>query len=64
MNVGKNSFKSQMKKADKSGAQFAIIIGDNEVNNNSVQIKLLRQELSQDEINKKDIVNFITQHGS
>ncbi|NCX68300.1 MAG: histidine--tRNA ligase [Betaproteobacteria bacterium] len=64
MNVGKNSFKSQMKKADKSGAQFAIIIGDNEVNNNSVQIKLLRQELSQYEINKKDIVNFITQHGS
>ena len=53
-----------MKKADKSGAQFAIIIGDNEVNNDSVQIKLLRQELSQEEINKKDIVNFITQHAS
>ena len=64
MNVGKSSFKSQMKKADKSGAQFAIIIGDNEVNNDSVQIKLLRQELSQEEINKKDIVHFITQHAS
>ena len=53
-----------MKKADKSGAQFAIIIGDNEVNNDSVQIKLLRQELSQEEINKNDIVKFKTQQAS
>ena len=54
----------QMEKAYKSRSQFATIIGHNEVNHNSIQIKLLRQELSQDEINKKDIVNFITQHGS
>ena len=64
LHCGGGALKSQMKKADKSGAQFAIIIGDNEVNNDSVQIKLLRQELSQEEINKKDIVHFIIQHAS
>jgi histidyl-tRNA synthetase len=40
--AGAGSFKSQMKKADGSGASFAIIIGDDEVANNTASVKALR----------------------
>jgi len=41
--AGAGSFKSQMKKADGSGAAFAVIIGDDEVANNVVAVKSLRE---------------------
>jgi len=59
MNIGTTSFKSQFKKADKSGASFAIIIGDDEVKKKAVQIKLLRKEMDQQEVLFNDIVDFI-----
>jgi histidyl-tRNA synthetase len=37
------SFKSQMKRADASGAAYAVIIGDDEVAAGVVQVKELRQ---------------------
>lgn len=40
---GAGSFKSQMKKADASGAAFAVIIGEDEVNNGVVAVKSLRE---------------------
>ncbi|GGY08547.1 histidine--tRNA ligase [Massilia dura] len=40
--AGAGSFKSQMKKADGSGASFAIIIGEDEVANNTASVKALR----------------------
>jgi histidyl-tRNA synthetase len=40
--AGAGSFKSQMKKADGSGAAFAVIIGEDEVNNGVVAVKSLR----------------------
>lgn len=39
---GVGSFKSQMKKADGSGAAYAVIIGGDEANNNTVSVKELR----------------------
>lgn len=39
---GAGSFKSQMKKADASGAAFALILGEDEVNTQTVTIKPLR----------------------
>ena len=39
---GGGSFKSQMKKADASGARYALIIGDNEVTAGTVAVKPLR----------------------
>ena len=36
------SFKSQMKRADASGASFAVIIGDDEIAAGTVQVKQLR----------------------
>ena len=59
MNIGATSFKSQFKKADKSGASFAIIIGDDEVKKKAVQIKLLRKEIDQQEVLFNNIVDFI-----
>ena len=51
LNIDGSSFKSQMKKADKSGAKIALIIGDNEVEMNEVQIKFLRKDSPQAAIN-------------
>ena len=39
---GMGSMKSQFKKADGSGAQFALIFGPDELANNTVSIKSLR----------------------
>jgi histidyl-tRNA synthetase len=43
-NCGGGSFKSQFKKADKSGAGIALILGDQEVDAGVVNIKWLRDE--------------------
>ena len=40
-NCASASFKSQMKRADKSGAHYAIILGDNEINEGVVSLKRL-----------------------
>ncbi len=44
LHCGGGSFKSQMKKADGSGATFAVIIGDDEAVNGEAQLKFLREE--------------------
>jgi histidyl-tRNA synthetase len=46
-NCGGGSFKSQMKKADASGATFAVIIGDDEANAGEVTLKYLRDAAAQ-----------------
>ncbi len=64
---GGGSFKSQMKKADKSNALVALLIGEDEVNNEQVTVKLLRGEgaLSgqitggQQTVSKKDAVDLV-----
>ncbi|WP_229805177.1 histidine--tRNA ligase [Saccharospirillum salsuginis] len=47
---GGGSFKSQMKKADKSGARIALILGEQEVQDRTVGIKFLREEKEQQSI--------------
>jgi histidyl-tRNA synthetase len=44
LHCGGGSFKSQMKKADGSGAGFAVIIGDDEASTGEAQLKSLRAE--------------------
>ena len=44
VNAGGGSFKSQMKRADASGARYALIVGDDEVAGNRVALKPLRAE--------------------
>ena len=47
LHCGNGSFKSQMKKADASGARFAIIIGDEEAQAGEISIKPLREAAEQ-----------------
>ncbi|MDD5579812.1 MAG: histidine--tRNA ligase [Methylobacter sp.] len=43
------SFKSQFKKADKTGADYAIILGDDEVSRGEVGVKFLRSAIAQEQ---------------
>ena len=44
---GGGSFKSQFKKADKSGAKVALILGDDEISNKTISVKYLREDKPQ-----------------
>ncbi|MET0534432.1 MAG: histidine--tRNA ligase, partial [Steroidobacter sp.] len=50
MNCGGNSFKSQLKRADKSGAAWALILGDAETEKRVAGLKSLRQDAPQAEV--------------
>lgn len=47
MNLGDGSFKGQLKRADRSGAAYAVILGDSEVSNNCAGLKPLRSREDQ-----------------
>ena len=47
LNCGGGGFKSQMKRADGSGARFAVIVGDDEAGAKAVSIKPLREDAQQ-----------------
>lgn len=47
LNLGGGSFKSQLKRADKSGAEFAVVLGDEEVAGNRAGLKPLRTDEDQ-----------------
>lgn len=44
VNLGLEKFKSQFKKADKSGAKLALIIGEEELQKNLISLKFLRHD--------------------
>jgi histidyl-tRNA synthetase len=56
---GGGSFKSQIKKADKSGAAVAIILGEDELASNKVQVKFLRQDREQETVDQATLVEFL-----
>ena len=47
---GGGSFKSQFKKADKSGARVALILGESELDNKTIGIKPLRTDAAQTDV--------------
>jgi histidyl-tRNA synthetase len=55
VHAGGGSFKSQMRKADKSGASIALILGESEIAAGTVAVKFLRAERAQEEISQADI---------
>ena len=61
LHAGGGSFKSQLKKADKSGARLAIILGENEVAQDIINIKFLREEREQLTFPQLDLVKQIEQ---
>ncbi len=61
LHCGDGSFKSQMKKADASGARFAVIIGDDEANATEITIKPLREAVEQVRVGLSESVNLLKQ---
>jgi histidyl-tRNA synthetase len=60
-NSGGGSFKSQFKKADKSGARFALILGDEELERGVIGVKDLRGESEQRELHHADVASFLAE---
>jgi len=59
LNCGGGSFKSQFKKADKSGAVYAVIIGDDEAARGEVALKSLRIEQEQQTLTHPALVQML-----
>ena len=50
MNQGGGNFKAQFRRADRSGAKLALVLGDNEMERGAAALKPLRQEQAQAEV--------------
>lgn len=59
MAIDGGSFKSQFKKADKSGADFALILGDDEVARGEVSVKYLRKTIEQRTMPQDKLSGFL-----
>ncbi|WP_154223120.1 histidine--tRNA ligase [Marinicella rhabdoformis] len=60
-NMGEASFKSQFKKADKSGARFAIILGEAEQNEGVVSVKsMVDREFQQQTMAPDALIDFLS----
>jgi histidyl-tRNA synthetase len=57
--MGGGSMKSQFKKADKSGAQFALIIGEHEIKTRSISLKNLREDLPQQSLYQDELAEYL-----
>ena len=55
INMGLEGVGSQFKKADKSGAKFALVLGDDELKNNTISIKDLRTKSDQETFSYEDL---------
>ncbi len=61
VNAGGGSFKSQFKKADKSSALYALILGDNELQAQQISIKPLRNEDEQQTLALDELIDHLAQ---
>jgi histidyl-tRNA synthetase len=59
MHCGAGSFKSQMKRADASGARFAVIIGDDEARAGKVSLKPLRDLKAQALVDVNEVAALV-----
>ncbi len=59
LHAGGGSFKSQMKKADRSGAKYAAILGDDEATTGEVSLKPLLNPGEQKRCNASDVADLV-----
>jgi len=57
---GGGNMKKQMKRADKSGAQIALILGEDEIANNTVTVKYLRGQQEQQSLPLEQVPSLLT----
>lgn len=56
---GSAGFKAQLKRADRSGAAIALIIGDDELAAGQVTVKFLREQREQCTVAQNELINFL-----
>ncbi|WP_244887521.1 His/Gly/Thr/Pro-type tRNA ligase C-terminal domain-containing protein, partial [Rickettsiella grylli] len=56
LDVTRDAIKTQFKRADKSGARFALILGENEVKSNTLIIKNLKERNPQETISQDHVI--------
>ncbi|ANO53041.1 histidine--tRNA ligase [Woeseia oceani] len=61
LNMGGGSFKSQLKRADKSGAAYAVILGDDEVSAGQAGLKPLRSDEDQTKVPQTQLAGILAQ---
>jgi histidyl-tRNA synthetase len=61
LHLGGGSFKSQFKRADRSGARFALVYGDSELASESVTLKPLRSEGEQVTLPDNQLAGFLAE---
>ena len=59
---GGGKFKKQIKKADDSGARFALVLGESEITNRQVAIKFLREQREQVVIPQDQLQTFFAEN--
>ncbi|MCF6252438.1 MAG: histidine--tRNA ligase [Methylococcaceae bacterium] len=59
VNCSGGSYKSQFKKADKSGAEFALILGEDEVSRGEVSVKPLRTDQDQTNMTQNEVIELL-----
>lgn len=60
VNAGAGSFKSQLRKADKSGAIYALVLGEDELARQEIGVKPLRDEGQQQTVSWQDLPAYLT----
>ncbi len=60
-NCGGGALKSQLKRADRSGARFALLLGEEEIRKDSVTVKDLRGAAAQASVTQSDLADFLKQ---
>ncbi|KAB7628403.1 histidine--tRNA ligase [Alkalilimnicola sp. S0819] len=59
VNAGGGSFKSQFKRADRSGARLVLVLGEEELAAGRVGVKDLRGDAAQEAVAREDLAEFI-----
>ena len=59
LHCGGGSLKNQFKKADKSGAQIALVLGEQELKEKSITIKTLRENKPQQTISQETLGDYL-----
>ncbi len=62
MNAGGGSFKSQLKRADKSSAAYALILGESEIESQQIVVKPLLTNEEQHTISMNELSDYVEQH--
>ena len=56
---GAGGFRSQLKKADRSGARLALIIGEDECSKDIVGVKFLREQKEQEQVHRSQLMDYM-----